>query len=182
MYFIERGKIDEGILFVKENEALFTSYEEAIPSSLRLAIYDSVVSLYFINGDMSAALRWVNKIITRKWHGREDFQSFARLLAMMIHFEKGNSDVIESKYNSYYRFITGYLGKDGPEEILVSFLRKVSRLTDPSSVNRAFSKILEEWPSDHRNARIFECVDVRLWFRSKIEKRPLKALHIEQTR
>jgi hypothetical protein len=180
LYYIKSGEIDKGLEFLKDQEKIFLENESGMSKTMRVGIYDSISVLYFIAGDYSAALKWVNKIILGDWSVRLDVTCFSHLLALFIQFEKKNYDLIEHVYEHTYRFITNHMGQDGIECLLLKFIKRAVFLSDDKQLPLLLKELKQDMlnhPSENTNPNFFELFDPLIWVDSKLKAITMKELY-----
>jgi len=131
---------------------------------------------YFANEKYSLALRTVNKILHLPDKGhRSDVLGFARILHLIICYEKQDEELIEYAFKSVYR----YLSKKGQlykfETAILLFVRKMPKLISEKLVNEAFRSLKKEIESllkDPMEKRVLTYFDFISWLESKSENRP----------
>ena len=107
---------------------------------------------------------------------REDIQCFARMLALIIHFEKGNEILISHQIISTYRYLSKIQHLQKGLKHILSFLRKLPT-TSQSDLKKEFIKLkdsLEHIEGEDFERRPFLYLDIISWLESKIEGIPLK--------
>ena len=96
--------------------------------------YYQFANIFFQKKDFSKSLHWLNENINSSFRSvREDIQSYARILNLIVHFELNNIIVLRYAVDSCRRFLK-------------------KRRIDNSSVNEVlnlFSKLSQAYPKEY---------------------------------
>lgn len=88
-------------------------------------VYNFCAILFFCMGRYKESLQWLNKIVLDRDDSiRQNIHTDARLLALVVHYELGNSDLLANMLRSAERYISakGHLGEF--EKAFLRFLKK----------------------------------------------------------
>ena len=101
----------------------------------------------------------------------EDLHSSTRILTMILQFELGRSELLEYLARSTYRFLSKLEGLYDFEEVMLSFMKKVSKNDSLIESKQAFEKLREDLVSagyepGERNA--LSTIDLISWVDSKL--------------
>ncbi len=81
----------EGVALAEQAADFMKGQKTRIPDDYRLLLYYQFAYVYFMDKKDAKALFWLNEIFRYSFgETREDIQSFAHLLYLIIHFELGN--------------------------------------------------------------------------------------------
>ncbi|HSH65993.1 MAG TPA: hypothetical protein VLB84_09390, partial [Bacteroidia bacterium] len=94
-YYLFTNKHKEGVAYIDEIEKDLLENETLFNNSFFIASLDSFTMLYFLVGEYSKSLKYVNLILGYKNIMRSDIQCFAKVLNLMIHYELKNFDHLE---------------------------------------------------------------------------------------
>ncbi len=141
-----------------------------------VTIYYNISVLKFLKENYKEANYWLGKIINElALDVRSDFQSFARILRLIIHYEMGKIDLVEYSIKSTYRFLSKKNMLYKTEKILLNFIRtKVQRLNNSASTHSAFKQLkmeITEAAEDIKESAVLNYFDFISWLESKIENR-----------
>ncbi|MCF8257478.1 MAG: hypothetical protein K9J06_08000 [Flavobacteriales bacterium] len=139
-------------------------------------LYFNLAYFLFSIGQFSEALRYANLILNDDdIRDIEDLHASTRLLAMMLQYELGRSELLEYLVRAARRYLVKLEGLYPFESILLAFLRRASSLVD-ADVKTEFTNLRKQLvavgyePGD-RNA--LSTLDLLSWVDSKLEGRPL---------
>lgn len=173
VHFLQ-GTFTEGVKIVPEIEEQLKEYELRLDQHRILIFYYKIASLYFGAGNHDKTIDYLNKIINYKFGNlRADIQCFARLLQLIVHFEKGHFGLLEYLIKSVYRFIAKNEDLSGVMTEVLKFLRKAMYL-GRKDLRTAFSDLRErliELSQNPFERRSFIYLDIISWLESKIEGR-----------
>ncbi|MBI2271000.1 MAG: hypothetical protein HYU69_11705 [Bacteroidetes bacterium] len=140
-------------------------------------VYGLFFNIYFILGDYSQALIWVNKLMNESMKdSRIDRLGMGKLLLIVVHYEKQNMDMLESLIRSSERFMK----KKGVfyefERVFLSFFRRGLYIKGQTKENKGtfieLRKKLQKILTKSNDNFILEYFDFISWLESKIENRP----------
>jgi hypothetical protein len=140
--------------------------------------YNATVLLYvkayahFVSSDHRNALRTIAQVKGNSLSFREDIQLYVRLLELMIHYDKGNDDMLQPLVNSLYRFIRRRAVLTPFENELIGFFTNIYRNKEPFSM-RAFYLRLEDLALEKGNLKVLEYIDIISWVKSKAQGRTM---------
>lgn len=136
-----------------------------------------IACAYLSVGDLPSALRFINRVTDapepRK--GRNVYYS-ARLFSLIVHYELGNIELLESIARSTYRFLYKRQIVHRAEGCVLAFFRKILRSPTPDRIQDAMITLRDELapllgdPFEHHAFSYFNYV---AWLDSRIEGRPL---------
>ena len=136
-----------------------------------------IACLYFGDADYDSALTYLNKIINEKVTSyRSDIQCFARILALLAHFELGNRQLVEYQIKSVYRFLLHVEELQEVQKAIFHFLRRTQKIP-PSEILIEFKKLhavllpLEEMQFE---SRPFLYLDIISWLEGKLEGKTIQ--------
>ncbi len=170
---IDQGTFEEGLSALRdhfeERKKFDATYFE------NNSFYYNYFYIYFGVGDYEKALEFLNK-----WLGlakdveRMDLQSVARMLNLIIHYELGNTVLLESLIRSTYRFLKKRNRLHDVERELIHFIREASEAYSGQDVRKAFTEIKKSFDNlSHdplsRNL-LTRYFNIMAWLESKIRK------------
>lgn len=122
-------------------------------------------------GDHAAALEYLNQWLAQpRSVSREDLQSLARILSLIIHFELGNHLVVDSQLRATARFLKR---KNRLHELERRFMQGISELIrtpDQRSRREVFDKMrteLEAKSEEPETKALLQTFDLSAWLESK---------------
>ncbi len=136
---IEKAKelVNSIVEFIDKNESI-------IPVDYKMLFYYQIGHVYFLAGEYSNSLKWLNEIISNRTSiPREDIHSYARFLNLIIHYELKNIYVLKYAVESCRRFLKKKRKLHNFENELLKFFAKLS-VTLPEKHPALFSKLQEK--------------------------------------
>lgn len=139
------------------------------------SFYFQYCCICFGCGDYAGALRYLNGWLNQpRTVEREDLQSLARMLALILHFEMGNTILLESLLRSATRFLQKKNRLYDLERRFFQFMSELMRTPDGAEQQRVFSKMrrdladLAAWPGARA---LLQTLDLDAWLDAKINSR-----------
>jgi hypothetical protein len=117
--------------------------------------------------------RWMNQPRTV---AREDLQSLARILNLILHYELGNTVLLEYLMRSAKRFLQRKNRFLELERRFLALMRDLLKAHDQTEKIKYFEQIEAEWAQLPGSKVISQTFDMESWFESKIKKRPFAAI------
>ncbi|MFT6871156.1 MAG: hypothetical protein ACJAVN_000153 [Roseivirga sp.] len=136
-------------------------------------IYYKAGVYYFALGDHQESRFYLNKLVSDKDHLRGDLKGFARVIDILIDYDLGEEEKMESKIKSALTYIEK---EDDLSEFQMSFLNSVNKLGDvyPQDLKNAFvtlRKQLVDIKTDTYAAKPLLYFDFISWLDTKIQKK-----------
>lgn len=165
------GTFDEGLKALEDHLIKVEKFnQDAFERNTFYLIY---FYIYFGAGDYDNALENLNQWLNLpKTSEREDLQSLARVLNLIIHYEIGNTLLLESLLRSTYRFLSKRNRLYEFEKSVLGFIQKSGKVRSPKELREAFVQLKVEFenlskiPSENAMLRYFNFI---AWLTSKIE-------------
>ncbi len=150
------------------------------------SFYFQYFYIYFGARDYDKALRYLNR-----WLGlpksieRQDMQSLAKIINLVLHYELGNTMLLEYLLQSTYRYLKQRERLLEFERRILQFIREALRIKTTTELRDAFSRLraglleLSSVPSEEAMLRYFDIIS---WLESKISGRDFAAVVQERYR
>ncbi len=178
LFFLE-GKFTEGAAYCEDFEKKLSIYESRLDIHRKMIFQYKMASLRFGSGDFHGALRHLNDIINNPAIAlKEDIQSYARFLGLIVHYELGNDDLIYFQIKSTYRFMLKLKNFQKVHEAIFKFLRQ-SIYMDRKTLIPHFESLREELVEiirDKFERRPMLYLDIISWLESKIYNKPVEQI------
>ncbi|MEP2948810.1 MAG: hypothetical protein ABJO91_02295 [Ekhidna sp.] len=178
LFFLE-GKFSEGARYCRVFEEKLAEYESRIDIHRKMIFQYKMASLKFGSSDFHGSLKHLNIIINNPVPIlKEDIQSYARFLSLIVHYELGNDDLIYFQIKSTYRFMLKLKDFQKVHAAIFKFLRK-SIYMDRKSLLPYFKELREELVQviqDKFERRPMLYLDFVSWLESKIYDRPVEEI------
>ena len=173
--YIKTAQFEKGFNILKQVEQSLDQYQNIISNNNKLTLYYNSAYICFGVNNYSKAIQWLNKIINNTVHeGREDIYCFARILNLIIHFERKNYSLLKYITKSTYRYLNKKNKLFKIETILLNFIRDSHKIKNNDQLINAFKFLKKELipiSKDPFEKKAFEYFDFISWFESKIENK-----------
>ncbi|MBI3500897.1 MAG: hypothetical protein HY063_03800 [Bacteroidetes bacterium] len=105
-FFIVSGQYQKSIELIEQIEKEMPQHQRLINPVSRLTFYYHYAYCYFAAKQYHTALKYINEVLNNKEvQLRQDIFGNARVMNLMIHYELGNDDLMESAIKSTVRFL-----------------------------------------------------------------------------
>lgn len=166
---INTGRFTEGLAAVQQHLAASETFDQHLFE--RSSFYFQYFYLYFGVGDFSSALTHLNAWLDLpRSVEQQDLQSLARLLNLLVHFELGNTLVVDSLLRSTHRKLSKAGQLNAFEQFFVQTLRQANQAPNTREQRLRFAqglirlRELDLQPSDRAILRFF---DFESWLEAK---------------
>lgn len=170
--FQMQGRYDEAEKWISVKQQDIIHLENINDKRWLVYLYYYIAYVYFVRGKYKLSLQWINKLLNG-FH--EDFvpqwQSYARVLKLILYYELGYTDLMEHVIRSTYRFLLKKNRLLDTERIVLNGLRKIPHTDKPKEIKLFFSFVREELKkvgTDRINYDYKNNLDLLAWVESKI--------------
>lgn len=168
---IESGDFEQGQTIIIAREKEITQYKKPIFKENFYLLY---AYIYFGLKDFDASLVWLNQLLDMpKTIVRKDLQSVARIIYLIVHYEIGNSILLESLLRSTYRYLRKQDRFYGFESSILKFIRKSKDLATKRQLKQTYVDLkmeLEQFAETPSEKAIFRYFNFMAWIDSKINE------------
>ncbi|MEO6760540.1 MAG: hypothetical protein ABIO24_13860, partial [Saprospiraceae bacterium] len=127
--------------------------------------------------DFSTALDYLNAWLNQpRSVDREDLQSLARMISLILHFELGNSVLLESLLRSATRFMQKKNRLFELARRFIHFMADLMRAANRQEQQPVFQKMKAELPQLPGAKSLLQTFDLDAWLESKIGHRSFAAV------
>jgi len=171
------GKFNEAVILTTEIEKGIKRYALYLNEEHYSVFYFGIAYSYFGAGHYRNALKWINKLINESDIAmRPDINCMARIINLIVHYELGNEELLQSLVKSTYIFLHKHKRLYKFEDVLLQFIRKkLASVIDHRELMDAFRELhtelkrVSEDPFENKQMEEFDLIS---WLESKIENRP----------
>lgn len=178
LFFLE-GKFTEGAAYCESFEKRLELIKERLDVHRMMIFQYKMACLKFGSGDFHGSLRHLNLIVNNPLISlKEDIQSYARFLSLIVHYELGNDDLIYFQIKSTYRFMLKLKNFQKVHGAIFRFLRQ-SIYIDRDTLIPSFKSLRDEFleiTKDKYERRPLLYLDMISWLESKIDNRPVEEI------
>lgn len=163
------GEFEQGLEAMEKHLEELKKYGEDAFHKGRF--YFQYFYIYFGIGDFNKALEYLNQWLNLpRSIERQDLQSLARILNLIVHFEMGNTMLLEYLFRSTYRFLRKRNRMYNFEKRVLSFIKDSSKIHSSRELRDAFIKLkkdFEELSKIPSEKVMFQYFDFIAWLESK---------------
>ncbi|MGZ4156497.1 MAG: hypothetical protein ACXVED_05005, partial [Bacteroidia bacterium] len=178
---IKSGDYEQAERIANEINSGLDFYIDKIPSTDIVLFKFNMAVIYFAGNKHAKAIKMLNEIINdNDFSLRDDIQSFARIIRLIIFWEKGEQELLPYATLSTYRFLYKRKKLYKFESIVLQFIReKVPHINTSGKQKAAFIELkekLEKQLQDPLEKKVLDYFDFITWIESKILKKDFKTL------
>ena len=157
--YIDMGQFPKATALLPEIERGFTAQEKT--SELQNLLFKvNTAILYFGTGDFRMAIAIIHAVLNDgKTYLPQSFYSFIRIFQLIIHFEKGNRELLPYMIKSVYRHLIGRKHLYKAEDIFIQLIRrkqnKMNTKEDRAKVFKALKSELMKVSDDPMEASFY---------------------------
>ena len=140
-YYLFTNKHKEGVAYIEKIEKELLDNETLFNNSFFISALDSFTMLYFLVGEYSKSLKYVNLILGYKNIMRSDIQCFAKILNLMIHYELKNYDHLEYILKPTENFLTKNNSFSSYHKLIVQFFKNLLQETNSQEIKKKFKEL-----------------------------------------
>jgi hypothetical protein len=173
---ISSAEFEKALRISNEMSRGMVLYSEKIPPAERLLLRFNRAVICFYNKRYSEAIYELNAIINEhEMDVRSDIQSFARIIRLIVLWEKGEQEMLPYAAVSAYRFLVRRKRLYQAEHLILRFIREELPLINTAGKQKlAFMNLkekLEVIVKDPFERKVLEYFDFITWIESKLEKK-----------
>ncbi|MCI0694140.1 hypothetical protein L0337_19295 [candidate division KSB1 bacterium] len=169
----DTGRYAQGVALAEKIKDFLETHHRFAPAEYQLSIYYQFAYLYFMQQDFRQALFWLNEIFRRNFGAvREDLQSYAQLLHLIIHFDLGNTAVLKYAVDSCRRFLKKKRSLQSFERVLLRYFSRLST-TLPEKHRALLEKMQAELfaeTAEKDKANVLDFLDFEAWLQRKLNE------------
>jgi len=134
------------------------------------SFYFQYCTICFGCGDFNRALDYLNLWLSQpRSVEREDLQSLARILSLVLHFEMGNLMLLESLTRSATRFMQKKNRYQELERRFIHFMHDLMKAPGQQHIRAGFQKMKEDLTEMSGYQTLLQTFDLEAWLESKIK-------------
>lgn len=168
--------LERGIECSKKISNNFDIYDPRLAIQQKIILIYFLSAFYFINCDNEKTVKWLNRLISIPGVDlSEDYQCYARIMNVIVHYELGYYDSLEYVLKSAYHFLSRRKKVYKYEKIILDYMRKSFRVRTDNELIEMFvfmRKDLDEIKNDEFEQNAFDAFNIMPWLDSKIENIP----------
>lgn len=170
---IETGNFEEGLKVVKSHLNELEHLDKELFE--RSSFYFQYFYIFFGAGNYNRALDYLNEWLNLpRSIERQDLQSLARVLNLLIHYEMGNTLLLDSLLRSTYRFLNKKEGLLEFEVKIIQFIRQANKTAGRKALEQALRQLKEDFHAlmnIPRERSLLQLFDFEAWIDSRLQRR-----------
>ncbi len=124
-YYLNAGRPQAALPLLDAIKQGLQRHDTLLPPSAKLGFFYNLALVHWLGGQPSAALKWVRQIEQfEKGAVRKDIRDFAPLLAQILHYELGNTSLLESWFRAV-KYRNKHATAPSLEVILADLMQKL---------------------------------------------------------
>jgi hypothetical protein len=174
--YLDSGEFERSVPIRETITEGLSKYDDKINIIEKITLLYNLFYSYFGTAEFSKALSVLNKLLNDyQKELRYDIQSAVRILNLILHFELGNTRLLEYNAISTYRFLYKSKRLYKMENIVLQFIRKkMPKIYTAKQQQEAFIELRKDFTEiikDEFESKAFEYFDYISWLDAKIERR-----------
>lgn len=172
------GLCEEGLKEIPKIEEKLAEYELFLDKHRIMVITYKIAMLFYLSGDYSTSIDYLQKIINNSSELRTDLQCYSRLMHLLAHYELGNVELMDSLTRSVFRYMSRMKNLTVIEQEMFRFLRNSFKFTT-RQLRPEFEHFLEKVKHLEGNrfeTRSFAYLDIISWLESKVAGLPMREI------
>jgi tetratricopeptide (TPR) repeat protein len=178
--YLFTAKFSEGAHGMTKDMEAMVQNEEGLHKEVVLRLYYYMAYLHFGAGQFNKALHWINRVINDNENDlRQDLYGYARLFNIVLHYELGNSDLLEYTIKSTARYLQRRMRDYEIEKLILDQFKKLIRLRNTTAKKEQLLEFQYKLNllagGDECNA-LFRYFDFSAWIESQLEHVSLETI------
>ncbi|MBK8566039.1 MAG: hypothetical protein IPN76_22535 [Saprospiraceae bacterium] len=170
---ISTGEFEEGARELKQHQKIggVQDKEQYVKSTFYLQYF----CIHFGTGNFDEALNSLNNWLKlSESMERKDLQSLARILNLIIHYELGNTMLLDSLLRSTYRYLNKANRLSEFERKMMNFIREAGKPHSKVEMQQILETLKQDFEDLSRQPSygVFDLFDIISWLESKINNKP----------
>jgi hypothetical protein len=169
--FIKKGELSEAEKMIPHLEQLVSTYKNKILLDIELGIMFQIINCRILARKFPEALLILNKLTLHPFiEKREDFETYLKILNLIIHFELENYSLLKHLIISTYRYLYKREKLFKLEQLIIEFIRKLPEIKNDHDLEFMFGKYtkrLRSLSKDRYERNAFEYFDYLKWIEGK---------------
>ena len=167
---LKKGQVKSAAAKIPKLYELLSIYQNKILVDTELSILFNIVKCWMLEGNFPEALRAANFLMSHPLlDKRADYESYLRIMNLIIHFEMKNYELLRYLIISTYRFLSKREKLYRLEMLVLEFIRKLPEVKNDDDLAfsfELFKKKLIVLKKDRYERNAFEYFDFLSWVES----------------
>jgi len=169
---LKKGEVKKASRLIQLLEKILVDYKNKMLLDLELNIRFTILKCRILEKNFSQALKSANLLLSHPFLSkRADYETYTKILNLIIHYELGNYSLLKYLMISTYRYLYKHAKKFRLETVVLEFIRKVPEVKSDDGLRYnflRFKKKLEKLKNDDYEKNAFEYFDFLEWINGKI--------------
>ncbi len=183
LYFLNRGQLDHCLSVIADIEQFMSVRADKYSPLVYITLCHNCAVIYFLEGRYSKALEYLTIILNeRRIEVKRDLQEFARAFGVLVHYELGNTDILDNRLRSNKRFIRKNQLPGIIEGIILMSVEKLLDATDKKNIDRIIHAMYGELADllHHGNQEFLGLPEILFWAESRLQNRSTHEVFVER--
>ena len=176
LFYIQTNQFVLAKKLVPVIESGLKKFGNKLPKGRILTIYYNIAVLFLVIEEFDECLTWINNIIFGEWENiRQDIQDSAKMLQIILHYELGNVDLLDSLMRSTRRHLKESERLYEMETLLLQLVKKLIRTPGKKERNQALEQVKQKISvlSNINGQVITGTEEILLWIESRLNGRSI---------
>lgn len=179
-YCMARQYMDRGMEIIKTGEEFIKEFEDTMITRRKLIFYYFQSSFLFMAESYEKTSVWLAKILQMPATDfSSDYQCYARLMNLIVHYELKNFDHLDYVMKSTYYFLRKRKKIYKYEDIIIKYMKRCLRMRTEAELTELFDEMKYELESIYEDGYEkfgFDAFNIIPWLESKITKNPMREI------
>jgi hypothetical protein len=187
--YLIKGEFEKAKKIIEEAQTDIEKNRAFVAKSGELTFYFDAAYTYFIIGEHHNCLKWLNRILNdSEIKVREELHSISKIVSLIVHFELGNSSLMDYLIRSTWAKMQKHDKLFPIERVMIEFFRQTLKMTKRKMLLPEYLSVyaeLQQMLNNPYEKKVFEYFDFVSWVESKIYDKAFKEvllLKIEENR
>ncbi len=163
--------LEKGAALIEVIQQFLNDHKGVVSIDYRLSFYYQFAYIYFLRKEYARALPWLNRILNENFmEVKQEIQTYARMLNLIIHFELDNIMILKYAVDSTRRFLKKKRDLHEFETILLKFFSHLS------TANRSdYTMLFEQLQNDlltpgkeKVDSNVLDYLNFKQWIESRL--------------
>ena len=172
--FLKKGDIQKASKLIPSLENILVIYKDKLQIDTELSILYHVLVCRVEEKNYLKALDACNRLMSHPLLAkRADYETYSRILNLVIHFELKNYELLKYLLVRTYRYLCKHEKLFKTEQLIIDFILKLQKVKTDDDLNFNFSKLetkLSRLKKDKYEKNAFEYFDLHKWVESKLKQ------------
>lgn len=170
--FLKKGEIQKASKLIPSLENLLVTYKDKLQIDTELSILYYILVCRIEEKNYLKALDACNRMMSHPLLAkRADYETYSRILNLVIHFELKNYELLKYLLVRIYRYLCKHEKLFKTEQLIIDFILKLQNVKNDDDLNYNFSKLetkLARLKNEKYEKNAFEYFDLHKWVVSKL--------------